>query len=111
MPSWSYITGPQAYVTLASTYSGSYVPTVAPVYVDDTTPPDPECWGDGGYYGAAGQAITSAIPNTDPRLGAFATFRVREVAGFWPPGLDATMWTPIWATDVFQPLSVTITGF
>lgn len=108
---WEYIEGAQGDITMAATFSGTYVPTLEQVYVDDTTPPSAECWGDGDYYGAAGQAIVSAIPNTDPRTAGFLTFRARQVAAFWPTSLDMSAWAPAWAADALQPLDVTIADY
>ncbi|MEQ8840212.1 MAG: hypothetical protein RIB98_04470 [Acidimicrobiales bacterium] len=108
---WEYLEGPQGNISLAGTFSGSYVPTLEQVYVDDTTPPFNECWGDGDFYGASGQAIVSWIPNTDPALGAFETFRAHQVAAFWPTGGNMAAWTEAWAAEVFQPLAATVTDF
>lgn len=108
---WEYIEGPQADVSFAATFTGTYVPTLQQVYVDDSSPSFEECWGDGSYYGASGQAITSAIPNTDPQLGAFDTFQVRQAAAFWPTSLDMAAWTPAWAAEALQPLDTTVADF
>lgn len=108
LAAWEYIAGPQGNVSMVGSFSGSYVPTLEQVHVDDTTPPFSECWGDGGYHGASGQAITSAIPNTDPRLGDFETFQARQIAAFWPTNVGMDAWTPGWAAGALQPLSVTI---
>lgn len=109
--SWEFLEGAQGDLTMASTFSGTYTPTLEQIYVDDTTPPFTECWGDGGYYGAFGQDITSGIPNTDPRSAGFLTFQARQVAAFWPTNLSMADWAPIWATDVFQDLDATVTNF
>jgi len=111
IPAWEYIEGAQGDISFAADFSGTYVPTLEQVYVDDTTPPFSECWGDGDYYGAAGQAIVSAIGNTDPRLGAFDTFQSRHVAAFWPTGLDMAAWTPAWAAQALQPLDTAVSNF
>ena len=108
---WEFVEGAQGDITIASTFSGSYVPTLEQIYVDDTTPPSAECWGDGDYYGAAGPAIVSSIPNTDPRNGAFDTFQARQVAAFWPTGLDMAAWAPAWAADALQSLDTTVVDF
>ena len=94
---------------MASTFGGSYSPTLEQVYVDDTTPPFSECWGDGDFYGANGQAIVSSIPNTDPSRGSFATFQARQVAAFWPTATNMDAWAPVWAAEVFQDLDATVT--
>ncbi len=110
VPLWEYIEGPQGDVSMVVTFSGTYVPTLEQVYVDDTTPPAAECWGDGDYFGAAGQAVVSGIPNTDPRLGTFLTFQARHVAAFWPTNLDMNTWTPAWAAQALQPLTATVSN-
>ncbi|MEZ5243473.1 MAG: hypothetical protein R2707_00130 [Acidimicrobiales bacterium] len=109
--SWEFIEGTQADLTMTSEFSGTYAPTLEQVYVDDSTPPAAECWGDGDYIGAAGQAIVSAIPNTDPRATPFATFQARQIAAFWPTNLDMSVWAPAWAEQALQPLDTTITDF
>lgn len=111
LAAWEYVEGPQANISMVATFSGSYVPTLEQVYVDDTTPSATECWGDGDYYGASGQAIVSGIPDTDPRSNAFDTFQARQVAAFWPTNLDMSAWTPAWAAEALQELDVTFTDF
>jgi hypothetical protein len=111
IPSWECIEGAQGDITLAAGYSGTYVPTLEQVCVDDTTPPFSECWGDGDFYGAAGQAIVSGIPNTDPALGSFLTFQGNHVAAVWPTNMDMNAWAPVWAAQALQPMDVTITNY
>ena len=111
LAAWEFLAGPQGNVTMAGTFSGSFVPTLEQVYVDDSTPPFAECWGDGDFYGAAGQAVVTGIPNTDPALGAHDTFQARQVAAFWPTNLNMSAWAPLWAADAFQPFDTTIVDF
>lgn len=111
LPDWEYIEGAQADVTFARDFDASFATTVEHVYVDDTTPPDPECWGDGGYYGAAGAAVTSALPNTDPRSNPSETFQAHEILAVWPTNMDMAAWAPAWAAEVFQDLDATISNF
>ena len=111
LAAWEYVEGAQANISMVATFSGSYVPTLEQVYVDDTTPSATECWGDGDYYGASGQASVSGIPDTDPRSGAFDTFQARQVAAFWPTNLDMSGWTPAWAAEALQDLDATVTDF
>ncbi|NNE73290.1 MAG: hypothetical protein HKN26_06480 [Acidimicrobiales bacterium] len=111
-PDWSYVHGSQGYVTNSFELTASFSPPTAQVYVDDTTPPYTECWGDDGdFLGAAGVDITGGLPNTDPRNAPFETFVAHEVAAFWPTNLDPAAWTPIWADQALQPLAATITDF
>jgi hypothetical protein len=72
-PTWEAVVGAQGAV-VSSTTSQTDIPGLAidAYYRDDTTPP-PQCTGDANEYGAAGTAITSSIPNTDPTLGTFNT--------------------------------------
>jgi len=111
VPDWEYIEGPQGDISMVAEFSGTVVPTLEQVYVDDTTPSFSECWGDGDYYGAAGQAIVSAIPDTDPRSASFDTFQARQVAAFWPTNVGMAAWTPVWAADALQSLDATVADF
>jgi hypothetical protein len=89
IPTWEYVSGPQGVVTWTSS-NQSTIPSLArqQVYADTTAPSDAECWGDARYYGAAGQSVTSAIANTDPRIGAFDQLQSHRVMEFGPPGTD-----------------------
>jgi hypothetical protein len=45
-------------------------------YVDDSSPPNPQCWGDSEAIGQAGTSSSYPIPNTDPRNTPTANLRV-----------------------------------
>ncbi len=109
--SWSYVAGPQGYMSNAFEVSASFATTTQSVYIDDTNPPFDECWGDGDFFGAAGLDFTSGLPNTDPRTTPFETFTAREVAAFWPTTVGAASWTPAWAAQALVPMGATITNF
>jgi hypothetical protein len=71
-PTWEAVTGAQG-ALVSSTTSQTDIAglTMQAYYRDDDDTPPVQCTGDADEYGAAGTAITSAIPNTDPALGAF----------------------------------------
>ena len=90
----------------------SFSPTVEQVYVDDDTPPVAECWGDDGdFLGAAGRAVTSDLPNTDPRVAGFATSQARQITAVWPTNLDMATWAPAWAAQALQDLDAIVSSF
>ena len=77
------------------------------------TPAQPECWGDGSYYGASGPWVASStgIVHTDPRALPFERFRAYRVVRFLPPANDATTIAADaadWAADVDAPLTVSV---
>lgn len=71
-PTWEAVAGAQGtLVSSTSTQTDIVGLATQAYYLDDSTPPATQCTGDAFEYGASGTAITSAIPNTDPTLGAF----------------------------------------
>ena len=111
-PEWIYVHGDQGYVSRTFDLRTSFNPSTAHQYVDDTTPPSAECWGDDGdYFGAGGVHINSSLPNTDPRTGGTDTLVAHEIAAFWPPNVNPDAWTPVWAERATQPLKTAVTNF
>lgn len=112
LPAWSYVTGPQGTLLTAATVETSITTIgISSFYIDDDTPSSPECWGDGDYMGAHGANITGGIPNTDPQLGAFATFKSREVFMPMNPGVGAAAWAPVWHAAIANGVTVTSNVF
>ena len=111
-PTWSYLNGPQGFVSNTFEVTASFSTTQSSVYVDDTNPPFNECWGDDGdFLGAAGAEFTGGLPNTDPRNAPFQDFTAREVAAFWPTTVGASSWTPAWAAQALVPMDATVTNW
>lgn len=110
LPQWAYVAGPQGVVTFTArtemTQPG-LAATQSLIYLDQANPADPECWGDGQYHGAFGVSIGGPVTNTDPRLGAFNTFRSSEVVGVWGSNTGPDLWAQIWAPRIDQPLVAT----
>lgn len=113
LPTWEYLSGEQGKLTTAVVLETSIspAPTASAVYVDDSTPSATECWGDGEYHGASGAQFTTAIPNTDPRLSTFETFRARQSTAVWLENMDMDAWAPAWGADAMQPLAATVTDW
>jgi hypothetical protein len=86
---WELVTGPQGSVVVANNFitDTGIVPTS--YYLDDTTPADSQCTGDGFAYGTSGLWVTSSIPNTDPIRGAAARFEIHQSFYYDAPGLTA----------------------
>jgi hypothetical protein len=109
-PSWEAVTGAQG--TLVSTTSSQTdiagLITQA-YYLDDSTPPAVQCTGDSFEYGAAGTAITSAIPNTDPTLGTFNSFSATRWNIYVPATEPADVATRV--TNLSAPLATSVTAF
>jgi hypothetical protein len=111
LPEWAYVTGPQGTLLSAATIESSAPLTADTFYLDDSTPPSPECWGDGDYNGANGVNITGGIPNTDPRTTPFATFRSHEYFMPMNPGIGADDWAPVWHAAITADVVVTGSPF
>jgi hypothetical protein len=81
-------------------------------YLDDSTPPQPQCWGDSQALGQAGLQTTASIPSTDPSradfTGAFARAKSTEIIS--PPGAGAADADRL-SQQLDQPLSATAGSF
>ncbi|MGI9604028.1 MAG: hypothetical protein ACR2QE_19250 [Acidimicrobiales bacterium] len=112
LATWEYASGPQGGITVVTDLSTNITLTQAREWVDDTTPPYTECWGDDGdYYGVNSSKITSSIPNTDPRSSPFDTLQARTIVGVWAPGVHLDDWTPAWASEAQQRLDVSVSSY
>ena len=112
LATWEYVSGPQGGVTVVTDIATSATVSLAREWIDDTTPPYVECWGDDGdFYGVNASKITSAIPNTDPRSTPFDTLQARMIVGVWPPGVHLEDWAPAWAGEARQPLDATVSVY
>jgi hypothetical protein len=78
-------------------------------YRDDATPLDTQCTGDSFEYGAAGTAITSAIPNTDPTLGAYNTLTATRWNVYVPATEPADVATRV--ANLGAPLTTSVATF
>ncbi|MDH3705037.1 MAG: hypothetical protein OES57_03175 [Acidimicrobiia bacterium] len=65
---WETWAGDQGTLVSAHEMETDFTPTVTNYYRDDSAPPVTQCTGDAFEYGAAGNWITSALPNTDPTI-------------------------------------------
>lgn len=83
-------------------------------YRDQTSPTDPQCWGDGSYLGASGSFIQTGIANTDPRTPPAASLTGTRVTQFLVPAPDTSKIATLaadWASDVDVPLTVTVAPY
>jgi hypothetical protein len=81
--------------------------TITSYYLDDSTPAETQCTGDGTAYGASGLRVTSSIPNTDPRLGAAKHVTATRHLYFGPPTLAANA-AATQAQRISKPLRVQV---
>lgn len=107
---WESVDGPQGGLSISHAASTDISPfTQTSYYLDDsTTPgsgPDHQCSGDNTAYGASGPWITSALPNTDPRLGAAKHLRSTRHIYYEAPG-QAARFAPARAGQAAAPLRV-----
>jgi len=112
---WEAYDGPQGQVLTQQVFTSTAGPlTTSSYYRDDAATAEAQCWGDSSLYGAAGAAITSSIPNTDPRNPPFDTLTGVRTTEFGSPAEDdgdiATD-AADWAADLVTPLSLQITAY
>ena len=109
-PTWEAISGAQGAVvsTTASVTDIVGLATQA-YYLDDATPPAVQCTGDSSEYGAAGTAITTSIPNTDPTAASFNTFTATRWNVF-VPAPDAPD-VPALVANLGAPVTTTVSAF
>ncbi len=88
-PLWEQVSGPQGSLSILNTLDADFPTTATSYYLDDSTPAVTQCTGDAAAYGSSGSYITSAIPNTDPRIGAAGTFTSTRDLFFDGPGAGA----------------------
>jgi hypothetical protein len=117
LPTWEAVDGPQGRVYSTNEVGSSLAGIVAGTngfHLDDTTPAEPECWGDGDYYGASGLQVQTPIANTDPRSSPFGTLSVDRVNAFLPPAANSgevAADAQDWADDLATPLDITVGAF
>ncbi len=110
MLEWEAWSGDQGTLYSVQSFEADFSPTIVSYYEDDSTPPFTQCTGDAFEYGAGGNWITSAIPNTDPTQNPFNTFtqtrhNIYELSGYL--GLGAT----VYADSVNNPLTVAVSVY
>ncbi|MFM7617092.1 MAG: hypothetical protein ACKO72_06475 [Actinomycetes bacterium] len=88
-PTWEQLSGGPGTITHVHDLTTSFPRTVSTYHLDDTTPADTQCTGD-GTAATTGPHITSSIPCTDPALGCSGTLRARRTIFYEAPGGDAT---------------------
>jgi hypothetical protein len=109
-PTWEAVTGAQGALVSSSTTDTDISGMVVQAYYrDDTTPLDTQCTGDSFEYGAAGTAITSAIPNTDPTLGAYNTLTATRWNVYVPATEPADVATRV--ANLGAPLTTSVATF
>ena len=87
---WESVQGAQGTMIMAHTLTTNITGLVRSSFYDDAISSQyTQCTGDNSSYGASGNWITSAIPNTDPRLPAPATLSVRRQMLFGAPDMTA----------------------
>ncbi len=102
-PSWEQVDGPQGALSILDSLEASFATTVGSYYLDDSTPSVTQCTGDAFAYGSSGSYVTSAIPNTDPRLGTAGTLTSTRDLFFDPPGARAAT-AKVHAEEAAAPL-------
>jgi hypothetical protein len=117
LPSWEAVDGPQGRIYMRATFTtsqGNLRSGTTQFYRDQSMPREPQCWGDGSYYGAAGSYVQTAIGNTDPRSTPFATVTGKRTTQFLAPAADPSKVAPYaadWAADIDAPLTSTVAAF
>ncbi len=84
---WEQVSGSQGGMSIVNSFAADTPLTVGSYYLDDSSPGETQCTGDGAAYGASGLRVTSSIPNTDPRLGAAAHVTGTRYLFFGPPAI------------------------
>ncbi|MEO6318399.1 MAG: hypothetical protein ABIP36_06420 [Acidimicrobiales bacterium] len=109
-PTWEAVTGTQgALVSATSSQTDVVGLTNQAYYLDDSTPPAVQCTGDPFEYGAAGTAITSTIPNTDPVASPFKSFTATRWNVYVPAGEAAD--TAAHVANLGAPVTATVAPF
>jgi hypothetical protein len=112
-PTWEAVTGAQGALVSSSTLQTDIAGlAVQAYYRDDSATPPVQCTGDADEFGAAGTAITSAIPNTDPTLGAFNNLTATRWNVYVPAteGASVALRTENLATPLTTSVDVFVPG-
>jgi hypothetical protein len=93
VPAWRVWTGPQGSLFSADRAEGDIAGALLAAahdwYLDDSTPDNPQCWGDAQAYGQGGLRSTAAFPNTDPRQSPSSSLRLTTTDIVGSPGMTA----------------------
>jgi hypothetical protein len=109
-PTWEAVSGTQGtLVSSTSTQTDIAGLTIQAYYRDDSTTPPLQCTGDADEYGAAGTAITSAIPNTDPTLGAYNNLTATRWNLYVPAPEAASV--PVRVASLGAPMTTSVTSY
>jgi hypothetical protein len=109
-PTWEAVTGTQGTI-VSTTASQTDIAglTIQAYYRDDDDTPPTQCTGDADEYGAAGTAIVSAIPNTDPAAGTFNNLTATRWNVYVPGSEPADVQTRV--TNLTTPLTTSVAAF
>lgn len=109
---WESVDGPQGSLGIVHTFDTDIAPlTRTSYYLDKQTPgggAETQCTGDASSYGASGQWVTSALPNTDPTIGAANRLRVTRSLFYDSPGKADG---PRRQAQVLNPLRTTVANW
>ena len=87
---WEMVSGEQGSFTMVSSLQADFALTnFQAYYLDDTTPADTQCTGDGFAYGSSGLQVNQSIPATDPSSPSFSSLTAIRVIFYDAPGLSA----------------------
>jgi hypothetical protein len=106
---WEQVSGAQGGMSIVNSFIANTPLTISSYYLDDSTPAETQCTGDGAAYGASGLRVTSSIPNTDPRLGSAARVTGTRYLYFGPPTIAANA-AATQAQRIAAPLKVQVAG-
>lgn len=117
LPTWEAVDGPQGRIYTRNTFrtsQGNLKAGTTHFYRNQALPREPQCWGDGSYYGASGSYVQRGIDNTDPRASGAAWLTGTRVNQFLAPAADKAKipsYAADWAADVDAPLTATVSSF
>ena len=86
-----------------SSFGDALLANASLFYLDDSTPPHPQCWGDSQAFGQAGFYSTTPMPNTDPGRGPAETLQASTTEVLGPPSTDAAD-AARWSKRIDSPL-------
>lgn len=87
-----------------SSFMDALLANASSFYLDDSTPPHEQCWGDSQALGQFGLRSTTSMPNTDPRLSERPDFlRATTTEILSGPGLG-TEQAGRWSAELDAPL-------
>jgi hypothetical protein len=105
---WEMITGSQGTLIFSHSIVTDLNPlNVTSYYSDDSTPSVTQCTGDAFEYATSGIWIDQAIPNTDPRNGAYNVLSSRRVVYYETPNQPVAV-AQLRRSQAETPLAVTV---